>query len=72
MMIMGLDQGLVFVGVQIAGNAGVPPDQAGFFVGAVILIGLRAAGTKGEPPGGTPAENTGFAARSDEETTLQG
>jgi hypothetical protein len=27
---------------------------ATFFVGAVILIGLRAANTKGEPPGGTP------------------
>jgi hypothetical protein len=113
MMIMGLGLGLVFVGVQIAGNAGVPPDKAGlagalitasfqvgvalglailsalatarthsllsahqavpdalvggytrallgaaFFVGAVVLIGLRAANTKGEPPGGTPAEIT--------------
>src|SRR5690242_10892155 len=28
---------------------------ATFFVGAVVLIGLRAANTKGEPPGGTPA-----------------
>ncbi|MGH3405045.1 MAG: hypothetical protein ACRDRJ_21445 [Streptosporangiaceae bacterium] len=28
-------------------------------MGAVILIGLRAANTKGEPPGGTPAEVTG-------------
>jgi hypothetical protein len=27
-------------------------------VGAVVLIGLRAANTKGEPPGGTPAEIT--------------
>jgi EmrB/QacA subfamily drug resistance transporter len=114
MMIMGLGLGLVFVGVQIAGNAGVPADKAGvagalitasfqvgaalglailsalatartnemlarhatvpaalaggygravlgaaFFVGAVVLIGLRAANTKGEPPGGTPAEITG-------------
>jgi EmrB/QacA subfamily drug resistance transporter len=114
MMIMGLGLGLVFVGVQIAGNAGVPPDKAGlagalitasfqvgvalglailsalatartnsllaahqaspvalvggysrallgaaFFVGAVVLIGLRAGNTKGEPPGGTPAEITG-------------
>ena len=137
MMIMGLGLGLVFVGVQIAGNAGVPPDKAGLagalltasfqlgvalglailsavatartnsllaahhavpdalvggyarallgaaiFVGAVILIGLRAANTKGEPPGGTPAEITGvaipgevnstarFPARGEEETTL--
>ena len=139
MMIMGLGLGLVFVGVQIAGNAGVPPDKAGlagalitasfqlgvalglailsalatartnslvathhalpdavvggyaravlgatFFVGAVVLIGLRAANTKGEPPGGTPAEITGitipgevngtaqFPAVSGEETTLPG
>ena len=139
MMIMGLGLGLVFVAVQIAGNAGVPPDKAGlagalitasfqigvalglailsalatartnsllsahhpvpnalvggytraligatFFLGAVILIGLRAANTKGEPPGGTPAEITGlantgavndstrFPAISDEETTLPG
>jgi hypothetical protein len=54
---------------------------ATFFVGAVILIGLRTANTKGEPPGGTPAEitgvavtdvvndATGIAASSDEETT---
>jgi hypothetical protein len=137
MMIMGLGLGLVFVGVQIAANAGVPPDKAGlagalitasfqlgvalglailsalatartssllsahhavpdamvggytrallgaaFFVGAVILIGLRAANTKGEPPGGTPTEITGpavadavndasrFAAASDEEMTF--
>ena len=111
LMVMGFGLGLVFVGVQIAGNAGVPPDKAGlagalitasfqigvalglavlsalatarthsllaahraaqdaqvggyargllvaaFFVGAVVLIGLRAADTKGEPPGGTPAE----------------
>ena len=115
LMIMGFGLGLVFVGVQIAGNAGVPADKAGlagalitasfqigvalglavlsalatarthalaaahraaqdaqvggyargllvaaFFVGAVVLIGLRAADTKGEPPGGTPAE-TGVA-----------
>jgi EmrB/QacA subfamily drug resistance transporter len=139
LMIMGLGLGLVFVGVQIAGNAGVPPDKAGlagalitasfqlgvalglailsalatartssllsahhavpdalvggytrallgatFFVGAVILIGLRAANTKGEPPGGTPAEitgvaitgevndTTGFPALHDEETTFPG
>jgi predicted MFS family arabinose efflux permease len=138
LMIMGLGLGLVFV-VQIAGNAGVPPDKAGlagalitasfqlgvalglailsalatartssllsahhavpdalvggytrallgatFFVGAVILIGLRAANTKGEPPGGTPAEitgvaitgevndTTGFPALHDEETTFPG
>jgi EmrB/QacA subfamily drug resistance transporter len=139
MMIMGLGLGLVFVGVQIAGNASVPPDKAGlagalitasfqvgvalglailsalatartsslvttrhalpdalvggytrallaatFFVGAVVLIGLRAANTKGEPPGGTPTEITGvaitdavsgtgqFTALNDEETTLPG
>jgi hypothetical protein len=54
---------------------------AAFFVGAVVLIGLRAANTKGEPPGGTPSEITGIAmpgeasgtaqvpARSDEEET---
>jgi hypothetical protein len=53
-------------------------------VGAVILIGLRAANTKGEPPGGTPAEitgvaitgevndTTGFPARHDGETTFPG
>ena len=46
------------------------------------LIGLRAANTKGEPPGGTPTEITGvaipgegnstarFPAHSDEETTF--
>jgi predicted MFS family arabinose efflux permease len=139
MMIMGLGLGLILVGVQIAGNAGVPPDKAGlagalitasfqvgtalglailsamatarsnqllsghapassalaggyarallaatFFVGAVVLIGLRAANTKGEPPGGTPTEITGVdipdavngrgmsPARNDEETTLPG
>jgi EmrB/QacA subfamily drug resistance transporter len=136
MMIMGLGLGLVFVAVQIAGNAGVPPDKAGlagalitasfqlgvalglailsalatartnsllsthhavpdalvggytrallgaaFFVGTVVLIGLRATNTKGEPPGGTPAEITGVAntdpvndatrsAASTEETTF--
>jgi hypothetical protein len=137
LMITGLGLGLVFVGVQIAGNAGVPPDKAGlagaqitasfqvgvalglailsalatarthallsahhavpdalvggytrallaatFFVGAVVLIGLRAANTRGEPPGGTPAEITGvaiagevngtarFPAHSEEETTF--
>ena len=32
---------------------------AAFFVGAVVIIGLRAGNTKGEPPGGTPAEITG-------------
>ena len=135
LMIMGLGLGLVFVCVQIAGNAGVPPDKAGlagalitasfqvgvalglailsalatarthsllaahhtvpdalvggytrallaatFFVGAVVLIGLRAANTKGEPPGGTPADVTEvdiadaangsrFAAPTDEERT---
>jgi hypothetical protein len=48
----------------------------------VILIGTRAANTKGEPPGGTPAEITGVAfpgevngtaqlpPRRDEETTF--
>lgn len=117
MMIMGLGLGLVFVAVQIAGNAGVPPDKAGlagalitasfqvgvalglailsalatarthsllsahravpealvggytwallaatFFVGAVVLVGLRAANTKGEPPSGiTGAATTGAA-----------
>src|SRR5882724_1731567 len=131
MMIMGLGLGLVFVGVQIAGNAGVPPDKAGvagalitasfqvgvalglavlsalatartrsllsahraasdalvggytrallacaLFVGAVALIGLRVANTKGEPPGGTPTAATGTAndttrlpALTDEEMT---
>ncbi|HEX5304201.1 MAG TPA: MFS transporter [Streptosporangiaceae bacterium] len=139
LMITGLGLGLVFVGVQIAANAGVPPDKAGlagalitasfqvgvalglailsalatarthsllsahhpvpdaivggftrallaatFFTGAVVLIGLRAANTKGEPSGGTTAEITGIAgtnavsdsaqprALNDEETTLPG
>ncbi len=56
---------------------------AAFFTGPVVLIGLRAANTKGEPPGGTPAEITGvaipgevngttrFPAHSDEETTFR-
>ena len=55
---------------------------AAFFVAAVIPIGLRAANTKGEPPGGTLTEITGVAvtdavndatrsaASSDEETTF--
>lgn len=127
----------MFVAVQIAGNAGVPPDKAGLagalitasfqvgvalglailfalatarthsllsahravpdalvggytrallaatlFTGAVVFIGLRAANTKGEPPGGTPTEIAGvaipgevngtaqFPAHSDEETTF--
>jgi EmrB/QacA subfamily drug resistance transporter len=139
MMIMGLGLGLVFVGVQIAGNAAVPPDKAGlagalitasfqlgvalglailsalatarthsllsthhavpdalvggytrallgatFFVGAVVLVGLRAANTKGEPPGGTPTDiptvaitgevddPTGFPVRNDEQSALPG
>jgi len=114
LMVTGLGLGLVFVGVQIAANAGVPPDKAGlagalitasfqvgvalglailsalattrthsllsahhavpdalaggytrallaatFFVGAVVLIGLRTANTKGEFSGGTSAEITG-------------
>jgi len=122
MMIMGLGLGLVFVGVQIAGNAGVPADKAGlagalitasfqvgvalglavlsalatartrslqaahqavpdalvggytrallaaaFFVGAVVLIGLRAANTKGEPPAAAPTE---FAGASDDAAWL--
>ena len=56
---------------------------ATFFVGAVVLIGLRTANTKGEPPGGTPAEITEadtadvangsrFAASVDKETTFPG
>ena len=57
---------------------------ATFFVGAVIVIGVRAANTRGEPPGGTPAETTGvaitgevndatgLALRKDEETTFRG
>jgi hypothetical protein len=116
MMIMGLGLGLVFVSVQIAGNAGVPADKAGlagalitasfelgaalglailsalatartnqllarhatapaalaggyaravlgaaFFVGAVVLIGFRAANTKGEPTGSISTEITGVA-----------
>jgi EmrB/QacA subfamily drug resistance transporter len=139
MMIMGLGLGLVFVGVQIAGNAGVPPDKAGlagalitasfqvgaalglailsalttsrsnqllsghatasaalaggyaravlgatFFVGAVVLIGLRAANTKGEPPaersieitgaaiGGAADDTTRFPAINHEETEFPG
>jgi EmrB/QacA subfamily drug resistance transporter len=127
MMIMGLGLGLVFVGVQIAGNAGVPADKAGlagalitasfqvgvalglavlsavatartralesahhsvpdalvggytrallaatFFVGAVVLIGLRAANTKGEPPGGTPTEATGAVVTADAMTDTLG
>jgi predicted MFS family arabinose efflux permease len=126
MMIMGLGLGLVFVGVQIAGNAGVPPDKAGlagalitasfqlgaalglailsalatartnslvaahhavpdalvggfsrallgatFFVAAVILIGLRAANTKGEPPGGTTPEITGVALANEGDDTAR-
>jgi EmrB/QacA subfamily drug resistance transporter len=126
LMIMGIGLGLVFVGVQIAGNAGVPSDKAGlagalitasfqlgvalglailnalatartnsllsarhavpdalvggytrallgaaFFVGAVILIGLRAANTKGEPPGGTPAETTGIAVTGAENDAIR-
>jgi EmrB/QacA subfamily drug resistance transporter len=114
MMILGLGLGLVFVAVQIAGNAGVPADKAGlagalinasfqlggalglailsalatarshallsahatlphalaggyarallgatFFLAAVVLIGLRAGNTKGEPAGST--EITGVA-----------
>jgi hypothetical protein len=57
---------------------------AAFFTGAVALIGLRAANTKGEPTGGITAEITGVAntdavsdsarlrALNDEETTLPG
>jgi len=126
LMITGLGLGLVFVGVQIAGNAGVPPDKAGlagalitasfqvgvalglailsalatarthsllsthhavpdalvggytrallvaaFFVAAVILIGLRAANTKGEPPGGTTPEITGVALASESDGTAR-
>jgi hypothetical protein len=56
---------------------------AALFVGAVVLIGLRAANTKGEPPGGMPTEITGvaipgegnstarFPAHSDEEKTFR-
>jgi hypothetical protein len=116
MMIMGLGLGLVFVAVQIAGNASVPPDKAGlagalinasfqlggalglailsalatarsrqllsahatapqalsqgyarallaacFFLGAVVLTGLLAANTKGEPAAPASAEITGIA-----------
>jgi hypothetical protein len=49
-----------------------------FFVGAVVLIGLRAANTKGEPPGLTPTEITGEvndtagSALNKEETTFPG
>jgi EmrB/QacA subfamily drug resistance transporter len=139
MMIMGLGLGLVFVAVQIAGNAGVPPDKAGLagalitasfqvgaalglailsalatsrshqllsehatasnalaggyaravlgatlFVATVMLIGLRAGNTKGEPLAAPSIEITGvaigdavngtteLAASSEEETTLPG
>src|SRR4029077_17390442 len=44
---------------------------ATFFVGAVVLIGLRAANTKGEPPGGTPSEITGVAIPSEGNSTAQ-
>jgi predicted MFS family arabinose efflux permease len=40
MMIMGLGLGLVFVGVQIAGNAGVAPDKAGL-AGALITASFQ-------------------------------
>ena len=50
MTIMGLSTFLV----------GLLPGYASLgIVAPVILIGLRAANTKGEPPGGTPAEITG-------------
>lgn len=52
---------------------------ATIFVGVVILIGLRAANTEGEPPDGTPTEitgevddTTGFPALHDEETMFPG
>jgi hypothetical protein len=47
------------------------------FVGAVVLIGMRATNTKGEPPGGTVTEVTGTTisdalALDDEEAALPG
>jgi EmrB/QacA subfamily drug resistance transporter len=126
LMITGLGLGLVFVGVQIAGNAGVPPDKAGlagalitasfqvgvalglailsalatsrthsllsahhavpdalvggytrallvaaFFVGAVIVIGLRAAGRLALGVGGTTQEITGVALASEPDGTAR-
>src|SRR5207249_6218705 len=40
LMITGLGLGLVFVAVQIAGNAGVPPDKAGL-AGALITASFQ-------------------------------
>jgi predicted MFS family arabinose efflux permease len=40
LMITGLGLGLVFVGAQIAGNAGVPPDKAGP-AGALITASFQ-------------------------------
>jgi EmrB/QacA subfamily drug resistance transporter len=46
MMIMGLGLGLVFVAVQIAGNASVPPDRAGL-AGALIAASFQLGGALG-------------------------
>jgi EmrB/QacA subfamily drug resistance transporter len=46
MMIMGLGLGLVFVAVQIAGNAGVPADKAGM-AGALINTSFQLGGALG-------------------------
>src|SRR6185437_15572256 len=47
LLIMAFGLGGVFVGVQTAANAGVPPRLAG--LAAAALIALRAANTRGEP-----------------------
>jgi EmrB/QacA subfamily drug resistance transporter len=46
MMIMGVGLGLVFVGVQIAGNAGVPADKAGL-AGALITASFQVGSALG-------------------------
>ena len=49
-MITGLGLGLVFVGAQIAGNAGVPPDKAGL-AGALITASFQVGrGTRAGHP----------------------
>jgi predicted MFS family arabinose efflux permease len=48
LMITGLGLGLVFVGVQIAGNASVPPDKAGL-AGALITASFHSASPSAWP-----------------------